>query len=165
MLVEKSCDMFSFPADVRINTVNTEGAMGKGVALEFKRRYPDMYKEYKRHCKNGLYRPGNIYIWWVPNTRQRIINFATKDKWSFPSQYEWIESGLTQLEMYLRGCSETDVVTLPALGCGNGGLNWVRVKAMIWEKLEHLPQIICVFGPHTNQLSQVTNQLAEQGLS
>lgn len=138
-------DMFAMPVDVRVNTVNCKGVMGAGVALAFKNRYPDMFKEYKKACQDGSVRPGAMHVWrslmgdWV-------INFPTKRDWKEPSRYEDVSAGLEALRNYLQ--EEKPIsLALPALGCGHGGLDWSRVSSMIKDKLGDLDTQIFVFEP------------------
>lgn len=138
-------NMFSIPADVQINTVNCVGAMGKGVALAFKRKYPQMYREYREECLKGNIVTGKMYLWNSPNGTC-IINFPTKDDWRAPSRYSYIDGGLIDLRKCLSLMKDVQVA-IPPLGCGNGGLNWDRVKPMIKEHLSGLDATIYVFEP------------------
>lgn len=138
-------DMFEVPVDVRINTVNCKGVMGAGVALAFKTRYPEMYKDYKKACSEGIVRPGAMYVW-KNLLGDWIINFPTKRDWREPSRYEDILSGLDALRCYLKDFGPISVA-LPALGCGHGGLDWNQVSQMIKEKLSDLDAHIFVFEP------------------
>lgn len=146
MIIDATCNMFDVPAKVRINTVNCVGVMGKGVAMLFRTRFPDMYMAYKDRCLHYELAPGHIYPWLCPDGLT-IINFTTKDHWRNPSQYEWIQSGLEELANYLRSRPPC-TVTIPALGCGNGGLDWTRVQREINAYLCELPHQIYLFSPH-----------------
>jgi adenine-specific DNA methylase/O-acetyl-ADP-ribose deacetylase (regulator of RNase III) len=145
MLKFTSGDMFKTPADIRVNTVNCVGVMGAGVALAFKDKYPEMFKDYKEACDRGDIRPGKLHVWknligdWV-------INFPTKRHWRDKSHYEDIEAGLIALRKFLnsnRGVS----VALPALGCGHGGLDWTKVRGLIERHLDGVDAEILVFRP------------------
>lgn len=138
-------DMFQEPADIRVNTVNCKGVMGAGVALAFKNRYPEMFKDYQRACAAGEVQPGRLHIW-KTLTGEWVVNFPTKRDWREPSQYEDIASGLSALRAYLQSQGAVSVV-LPALGCGHGGLDWSRVAPMIEEGLADLDARIRVFEP------------------
>jgi O-acetyl-ADP-ribose deacetylase (regulator of RNase III) len=140
-----SGNMFDLPADIRINTVNCVGVMGAGVALAFKRLYPLMFAEYQRKCSAGLIRPGQLHVWQAPNG-ERVINFPTKRHWRDNSRYEDIEAGLIALRTFLADQGAVRV-TLPALGCGHGRLNWSIVSAMITKHLHGLDAQITVFQP------------------
>jgi O-acetyl-ADP-ribose deacetylase (regulator of RNase III) len=146
-------DFFEFEADMRVNTVNCVGVMGAGVALAFKNKYPEMFKDYHAQCKKGAVKPGLPMVWKSRDMFKKsleIINFPTKDHWKNPSEYEYIEHGLQWLSNYLRGkCDLT--ITLPALGCGHGGLDWGRVKPMIYQYLWDSPNKILVFEPNSSK--------------
>lgn len=121
-------------ADVEalVNTVNTEGVMGKGIALQFAKKFPDMAEAYRRACKAGEVRPGRMHVFErgeMLNPRF-VINFPTKRHWRAPSRMEDIEAGLAALvaEIGARGIRS---VAIPPLGCGNGGLDWREVRPRI----------------------------------
>ena len=145
MIKFTSGDMFKIDTDIRVNTVNCVGVMGAGVALAFKNKYPGMFKEYQKECKKGNLNPGKIHIW-TDLSGECIINFPTKKHWRKPSEYEYIEAGLFDLRKYLLNKGQIRV-TLPALGCDRGGLDWKRVKEMIEEHLSGLDATIFVFEP------------------
>ncbi|MCO5761728.1 MAG: macro domain-containing protein, partial [Chromatiaceae bacterium] len=117
-------------ADVEavVNTVNTEGVMGKGVALQFRKAYPDNYEAYRRACEADEVQPGRMFIFdrqALTNPRF-IVNFPTKRHWRSPSRMEDIESGLKALvaDVHRLGIRS---VAVPPLGCGLGGLPWPEV--------------------------------------
>ncbi len=138
-------DMFDAQVDARVNTVNCVGVMGTGVALAFKNRYPDMFREYQSACRNGRVRPGALHVW-KSLMGEWVINFPTKRDWRDPSRYEDILSGLDALRTYLREQGQISIA-LPALGCGHGGLDWDKVAPVIREKLADLDARILVFEP------------------
>lgn len=137
--------MFEVPADIRVNTVNCVGIMGAGVALAFKTRYPAMFREYKKACDVGELKPGTLNVWHT--LTEWIINFPTKRHWRDNSRYEDIESGLQVLRRYLESLERPVRVTLPALGCGHGGLDWSRVSKLIEHHLGSTAAEIFVFEP------------------
>lgn len=137
-------DMFAQPVDARVNTVNCVGVMGAGVALAFKKRYPDMFREYQLECLANRVVPGKLHIW--RSNGNWVINFPTKRHWQDPSRYEDIASGLEALRGYLSAQGNISVA-LPALGCGHGGLDWSKVSIMIKEALSGLDAHIFVFEP------------------
>lgn len=142
-------DFFDFDADIMINTVNCVGVMGAGVALAFKKRFPEMFDDYAEKCRLGIIRPGLPSVWLQKDMISKdieIINFPTKNHWKKPSEYHYIDDGLEWLSKYLEDKSGK-IVTLPALGCGHGGLDWGRVRSMIAEKLKNSPAHIYVFEP------------------
>lgn len=151
-------DMFSYEADIRVNTVNCVGVMGAGVALVFKKKYPDMYDEYVRMCRNKEVRPGRPYIW----TRQTlfegdktdiVINFPTKDHWRNPSEYEYIDEGLQWMRRTLPEY-KGKTIAIPSLGCGHGGLEWARVRDMIQSYLKDIDMHILVFEPDSSSVEK-----------
>lgn len=146
-------DFFDYEADIRINTVNCVGVMGAGVALLFKEKYPEMYKQYVKDCKEGILKPGKPSLWSEGDMFSKqtyIVNFPTKDHWKNKSKYEYIEEGLVWLENFLSTVSGK-TVTLPALGCGHGGLDWNIVKEMIEKYLGKNPNEILVFQPSSSK--------------
>lgn len=126
-------DMFESGADCLINTVNCEGFMGKGVAYQFKMRFPINNNEYIKACKSGRLRIGTIH--YAVEEGITIVNFPTKDKWREKSKMEYIELGMKE---FVRVLPELKVcaIAIPPLGCGNGGLLWEEVKSVILKNLE-----------------------------
>jgi len=146
-------DFFDYDADIRINTVNCVGVMGAGVAFAFKNKYPDMFHDYAYLCKRGRVAPGVPIVWRQKDSNLNdleIINFPTKNHWKNPSEYEYIEKGLIWLSEYLSN-KVGKIVTLPALGCGHGGLDWSIVKKMIQDYLSESNNEILVFSPQSSK--------------
>lgn len=126
-------DLFESGADCLINTVNCEGFMGKGIAYQFKMRFPNNNIDYEKACKAGTLRVGTIHIYKEEGVW--IVNFPTKNKWREKSKTEYVEKGLDRLvEFIIKNNPKT--IAIPPLGCGNGGLDWNTVKNMIVEKLQ-----------------------------
>lgn len=140
-----SGNMFDTQWKILVNTVNTQGIMGKGVALETKKRFPEIMSSYKNACRRGM-RGGDIHIY--PTGNQYIVNFATKEDWRNPSTYEWIQKGLYNLKNWLDKLSEAQKVVLPPLGCGNGGLDFKKVKKMIEKTFKNSKHEIVVYEPN-----------------
>ena len=115
-------NMFDSDAQVLVNTINCVGAMGKGIALTFKRLYPLMYKQYKTYCDKGMIKPGILWLYKDKETGQWVLNFPTKLDWRNPSKMEYIESGLKKF-LYTYKEKEIKSIAFPLLGCSNGGLN------------------------------------------
>lgn len=137
--------MFDYPADARVCAVNCIGVMGKGVAYAFKQRYPSVIRAYKKDCRNHFYTPGIVREYKVSESLTAIC-VATKDDWRFNSEYEWIDLGLCGLVVRFEE-AEYKVVTMPALGCGNGGLQWAKVRKMIESRLSDTPVDLIVTEP------------------
>jgi O-acetyl-ADP-ribose deacetylase (regulator of RNase III) len=133
-------------AEALVNTVNTVGIMGKGIALQFKRAYPDMFAEYERAAKMGQLRLGEMSVWENSSLTgpKFIINFPTKRRRRSPSRLPDIEAGLVDLVRVIetRGIKS---VAIPPLGCGHGGLNWRDVEALIVAAMATLPEGVDVF--------------------
>lgn len=125
-----------------VNTVNTAGVMGKGIALQFRKAFPDNYEAYRTECTAGRLQPGRMFIFETGSLvgPGYVINFPTKRHWRQPSRYEDIEGGLRALvqEVQRRGIRS---IALPPLGCGNGGLDWHRVRPMIEAAFQELPEV------------------------
>lgn len=137
MIIYVNTSVFTLPCNVLVNPVNCEGVMGKGLAKVFKDRYPDeMFAQYKQACKEGL-RPGLLHVW--VGHQGTVVNFPTKLLYKYNSSLEWIDRGLNNL-VYMINLYKWEKIALPALGCGEGKLEWCDVKALI-EK--HLSTIDC----------------------
>lgn len=132
-----------------VNTVNTVGVMGKGIALMFKEAFPDNFLAYQEACKRKQVQVGHMFI-----TENRvlegprwIINFPTKQDWRKPSKLEWVEAGLRDLRRVIQE-KRIRSIALPPLGCGNGGLNWGEVRLVIERALADLDEVeTVVFAP------------------
>lgn len=138
-------------ADVEalVNTVNTEGVMGKGIALMFKERFADNFKRYAAACKAKEVRIGKMFVTEVGELGglRWIINFPTKRHWRPPSRLEWIVAGLQDLRTFLVE-NRVKSVAIPPLGAGNGGLDWTDVRKQIDSALADLEGInVLVFEP------------------
>src|SRR6266516_3463365 len=116
-----SGDLLASKAQTLVNTVNCVGIMGKGIALAFKRRYPEMFKDYVRRCERGEVQLGRPYVYRADD--HQILNFPTKQHWRAVSRLEDIIAGLEYLEAHYREWGLTSIA-VPPLGCGNGQLEW-----------------------------------------
>lgn len=131
-------NIFNSPAQVITNTVNCVGIMGKGLALEFKNRYPAMFNDYKKRCDKGEVRPGIPYLW--EDDHVQVLNFPTKRHWKDNSRLDDIEEGLKYLAQNYQSMG-IFTLALPQLGCGNGGLEWSDVRALIDRHLANIPDL------------------------
>jgi O-acetyl-ADP-ribose deacetylase (regulator of RNase III) len=131
-------DIFNSSAQVVVNTVNCKGVMGKGLALRFKRKYPRMFKEYKRECASGRVRPGKLLLYKTPH--RWILNFPTKDDWRKKSKLEYVELGL---QMFVANYREWGIrsIAFPRLGCDLGGLDWNEVRPLMERHLSELSDL------------------------
>ncbi len=136
-------------AQALVNTVNTMGVMGKGIALQFKKAYPNNYRSYEKACKANEIKVGKMFVSIDTNTisgERIIINFPTKTSWKKPSEYKYIEDGLENLVEVINN-EKIKSIAIPPLGAGNGGLNWEKVKKIIEQKLVDLDTEIYVYEP------------------
>lgn len=142
-------DIFDSGAMALVNTVNTEGVMGKGLALQFKKRFPNNFREYVAACKKHEVRLGTMFITSFTDDRYThyIINFPTKDKWRNKSKLINIQSGLVSLKEDITRLNITSIA-IPPLGCGLGGLRWYDVRSEIEKIFSDLDNIeVFVYEP------------------
>ena len=142
-------------AQALINTVNTGGVMGKGIALQFKKAYPNNFSAYQNACKQGDIAIGKLFVTKDLNLNSGekvIINFPTKKDWRKPSEYSFIEKGLDDLVQIIEN-KDIKSIALPPLGAGNGGLEWEKVKKIIEQKLNKLNIKVFVYEP-TNAIKE-----------
>jgi O-acetyl-ADP-ribose deacetylase (regulator of RNase III) len=135
-------DLLTAEVDALVNTVNCVGVMGKGIALQVKRRYPGVFAEYERACKRGDVKIGQMLV--VPTGQldgpRLVINFPTKKHWRSPSRLEYIERGLVGLREAIHDHGVRSIA-IPPLGAGSGGLDWTLVEPMITRALEDLEDV------------------------
>ena len=135
--------------DAIVNTVNCVGVMGKGIALQFKNKWPANYSAYETACKARQVRPGAMFVFdsgglVKPNY---IINFPTKDHWRGKSRVEFIREGLVDLVAQVKRLGIRSIA-IPPLGCGNGGLEWDAVRPLIEQAFAALPDVeVRLFEP------------------
>lgn len=142
--------MLQAKTEALVNTVNTVGVMGKGIALQFKESFPHNYKVYADVCKRHELAPGKLLAVWDNSMllgKRLIVNFPTKTHWRKPSEYAYIEDGLVALRELIE-TQKISSIALPPLGCGNGGLDWNVVKPLIEKHLGGLDSEIVVFEPN-----------------
>lgn len=134
------CSIFDLEKRVQtlVNPVNCRGAMGKGLAKQFKERYPAMFEAYGQRCTEGKLTVGRLYLWRPSRTGATwILHFPTKDAWNKPSTLAIIEAGLKRLlEIYQE--AEISSIAFPLLGCGEGGLDWAEVQPLMERYLNKL---------------------------
>lgn len=136
-------------AEALVNTVNTVGVMGKGIALMFKQRFAENFQRYATACKTGEVRTGKMFITAVRELDGPcwVINFPTKQHWRAPSKMEWVVEGLRDLRRFLVE-NEVKSVAIPAIGAGLGGLQWDEVRKEIELALADLKDVeILVYEP------------------
>lgn len=143
-----SGDLLNTEADALVNTVNTVGVMGKGIALQFRQAFPDNYKIYRKACVNNEVLPGRMLVVETHLLVPRfIINFPTKRHWQSRSRIEDIEIGLSDLVIKVR-LHGIQTIAIPPLGCGNGGLDWNDVRPLIENAFIDYPDVdVLLFSP------------------
>jgi len=147
-------NLFESKAQTLVNTVNCVGVMGKGVALEFKKRFPAMFDDYLLRCERKEVSLGAPYLY-EDLSGARIVNFPTKDHWRSPSRLQDIERGLEFLAQRI-GEWGIPSLAMPPLGCGNGGLEWAEVGPLIYRKLHELPIKVEVYAPYGTPMHQLS---------
>lgn len=149
-------DIFDSPAQVIVNTVNTVGVMGKGLALSFKKRYPDMFESYKKVCEKHQLTIGKLML--HQEADHWILLFPTKENWRNPSKLEYIEKGLMK---FVSTYAEKHITSIafPKLGCGNGELDWNLVRPLMERYLKPLPIDVYIYlGVNNDNLPEHKEQ-------
>lgn len=150
--------VFNQEADLIVNTVNCDGFMGKGLALEFKLRYPEMFAEYKSMCANNEIKVGNVYLHESNGTK--ILSFPTKNHWRYPSKIEYIEEGLKNfLDNYQSFGIQS--VAFPMLGTANGGLKLEVVEELMKKYLVGIKDIEIIYCRDTTVAQGIEKLMLE----
>jgi len=148
MIEEGSGNLLIAEVDALVNTVNTVGVMGNGIALQFKRAHPANFSAYRAACERGEVRLGRMFVvdLAAEGPRRCIINFPTKQHWRNDSRLADIAAGLDDLVGVVkeRGIRS---IAIPALGCGNGGLDWQVVRPLIEQACARMPEVRAVIFP------------------
>ena len=140
-------DIFVQPADAIVNPVNCVGVMGRGLALQFKRRYPDAFIAYRHACAVRRVRPGRMFMFDTGSDRPRwIVHFPTKRHWRDRSAIGDIEAGIRDLAAAVTRHGIRSIA-IPPLGCGLGGLDWRAVRPLIAACLAGAPATVIVLEP------------------
>jgi O-acetyl-ADP-ribose deacetylase (regulator of RNase III) len=150
MIQYKTGNLLESEAEVLVNTVNTIGVMGKGIALQFKNQFPANAKIYIKACKEKTFDIGQLLITTegsLLNGEKIIINFPTKTDWRKPSEYSYIEKGLVELVKFIKE-KEVKSIAIPPLGAGNGGLNWSKGKILMEKYLSNVDCNIFIYEPN-----------------
>lgn len=148
MILYERGDLLSAPVEAVVNTVNTVGVMGKGLALQVKQRWPEVERSYRTACLRGEVKIGSMHVverggvdfpWYV-------INFPTKDHWRAPSELDFIASGLEDLRATITKLGIRSI-GVPQLGCGLGGLDWADVEPLVIDALEDYDGLVVIYVP------------------
>jgi O-acetyl-ADP-ribose deacetylase (regulator of RNase III) len=165
MIRETRGNLLKAPAEALVNTVNTKGIMGKGIALQFRQAFPAMFKDYERACKEERVMLGKMDVHdlgGLVGGPRWIINFPTKGHWKANSKLEDVKSGLQDLITVIRKLGIKSIA-VPPLGCGNGGLPWFEVKPLIEQAFAETPEVeVLLFAPvETPQALAMPNRTAK----
>ena len=161
MIDYQTGDLLAADVEALVNTVNCVGVMGKGIALQFKKAFPDNFKNYAKACKQGKVEPGVMFITERLDNPKYIINFPTKRHWRAKSQMADVESGLVALTEEIRE-RRISSIAIPPLGSGLGGLDWSEVRSRIEERLGELPDVrVLVYEPEGPPDARVMASLTE----
>lgn len=149
MLELRHGDILKIDAEAVVNTVNCVGIMGRGIALQFRKEFPENYEEYRKICDRGELKPGKMFVYDLHRLvyPRFVVNFPTKRHWKEQSRIEYIETGLKALvgEVQRLGIRS---IAIPPLGCGLGGLNWNIVRPMIEKSFSGLTDVqVFLFEP------------------
>lgn len=156
MILYVKGDLFQSPAQVLVNTVNTVGVMGKGIALDFKRLFPEMFEQYRQLCEDGKLQTGVLWLYKTPN--KWVLNFPTKRHWREPSRVEYIEAGLAK---FAASYSQMGIhsIAFPPLGCGNGQLDFkTQVQPLMEKYLRNLPIEVFIYPDRTSRFVEHLDQ-------
>jgi O-acetyl-ADP-ribose deacetylase (regulator of RNase III) len=149
-----------------VNTVNTVGVMGKGIALMFKEAFPENFKRYEAACKAKEVRVGRMFVTERHDLMgpRWIVNFPTKQHWRQPAKLEWVIEGLKDLRAFIQD-NGIRSIAIPPLGCGNGGLEWSSVRAAIEAALGNLEGVDIVVYEPTTKYQNVAKRTGVQKLT
>jgi O-acetyl-ADP-ribose deacetylase (regulator of RNase III) len=145
--------VFDAPVQTIVNTVNCDGVMGKGLALEVKRRFPEAFQKYQEICKRGQMQVGKLQL--IRTVSPWVLNFPTKNHWRGKSQLDYIEKGLRKFISTYKRRGITSIA-FPPLGCGSGGLQWEDVRPLMEKYLSKLVGIaiyVCLAKPQGTPLA------------
>ncbi len=161
----KTGNIFSTDMQTIVNTINCVGVMGKGIALGFRLRYPEMYEKYKYLCKKKQIDIGKLWLYKQPiEGSQWILNFPTKFHWKYPSKMEYLEAGLQKFVNTYEEKGITSIV-LPLLGTHNGGLDKIEVLDMMHFYLEKCFIPIDIYEYDPTAPDELFNQFKEKWIS
>jgi O-acetyl-ADP-ribose deacetylase (regulator of RNase III)/uncharacterized protein YwgA len=153
-------DILKSKAQTLINTVNCVGIMGKGIALEFKKRFPEMFKDYAERCERKEVKLGVPYLYRTLFPPQ-IVNFPTKDHWKSVSRIGDIERGLQHLLQHYKEWGITSLA-VPPLGCGNGQLEWRAVGPLIYRYVKQMDIPVEMYAPYGTSPKELTEEFLKQ---
>lgn len=163
MIEYKTGDILKEEAEALVNTVNCVGVMGRGIALQFKRAFPENFKAYVARCKRNAIQPGRVFVFETGQltSPRYIINFPSKRHWRGKSRMEDIESGLVSLAQEIRSRGIRSVA-IPPLGSGLGGLNWPEVRVRLEGALKEFEDVkVVIFKPGGGPVDERANRSSD----
>lgn len=143
-------DLLKADTDALVNAVNCVGVMGKGIALQFKKAFPENFKEYTKECEKGNMRIGKMFVYSIGTLfpPKYIINFPTKRYWKSNSRLDDIKQGLDDLGKVVRDLNIKSIA-IPPLGSGLGGLNWAEVRSLIVDSFANISDVeVLIYEPN-----------------
>lgn len=149
IVAEVDTDLFESTAQTLVCPVNTQGAMGAGLALEFKRRFKGLERAYQNACQSNAFQREGIVIWDVPQVHsynRKVLCMPTKRRWDMSSKIEWIDQALYVIARDWKECGLTSLA-IPAVGCGLGGLEWAVVYELIVRWLDPIGLEVVIHTP------------------
>lgn len=161
MIDYKVGNILNDEADILVNTVNTVGVMGKGIAAAFKKSFPANFKAYAEEVKEGRFQVGRVMFFPTGMLHPKyVVNFPTKKDWKHPSKMAYVEEGLKDLVAKLKNIDDARSIAIPPLGCGNGRLDWNDVKPVMLRYLQDLPSDwkVTIYEPGFKDQKQVVKK-------
>lgn len=155
-------NLFKSQMQTLVNTINCVGVMGNGLAKDFKKYFPEMYKDYVQKCKLKEVLPGKPYIWKNPEPFGKwVLNFPTKDHWKNPSKVEWIKEGLLY---FLNNYKKMGIksIAFPALGCNLGGLSWIDIRFVMEKYLSQVEFPVELYIPKLSLSERVLDEVLSE---
>jgi len=166
MIHRTTGNLLEAEVEALVNTVNTVGIMGKGIALMFKEAFPENFRQYAAACRCGDVQVGRMFVTQRDSLEgpRWIINFPTKKHWRNRTRIEWIEAGLQDLQRVIVE-KEIGSIAVPPLGCGHGGLSWSTVRPLIECVLGDLPEVDVLLYEPTRRYQNVAKRQGVQKLT
>jgi len=155
-------DILKSKAQTLVNTVNCVGIMGKGIALEFKNRFPEMFNDYMKRCERNEIHVGHPYVY-KSLLGPQIVNFPTKEHWKSVSKVKDIERGLDYLLAHYKEWGITSIA-IPPLGCGNGQLDWKVVGPLIYSQVKQMNIPVEIYAPYGTSPAELTESFLENAI-
>ncbi len=146
-VIERRGDLFKAPVPALAHGCNCAGAMGRGVALEFRKRWPDMFERYRELCRRGEFQPGDLFVW---TTESRVIfNLGTQRSWRTKATPEAITRAVEQMVDYARR-HDVREIAMPRIGAGLGGMRWHDVRGILEEVIPDELAVIVYYSSPAN---------------